>query len=86
MQLKFAIKPMLSILALVTMGAGTANAGCGEFISRGGYTVLRNSCSQTITFRWRDQGACRNGCAARVSGGSEQSVSSPQGDYRLTED
>lgn len=81
------IKNLLQFAALVlvvsTVGIGSANAGCGEFLYRGGYTVLRNSCSQTITFRWRDQGSCRTGCAARIGGESEQTVTQPSGDYRI---
>jgi hypothetical protein len=72
-----------TILTCTVAAAGTASAGCGEFLYRGGYTVLRNTCSQTITIRWRDQGSCRSGCAARISGGSEQTVTQPQGDYRI---
>ena len=74
---------LFAILACTVATAGTASAGCGEFLNRGGYTVLRNTCSQTVTIRWRDEGACRSGCAARISGGSEQTVTQPQGDYRI---
>lgn len=77
----------LKVLALFTLisvsSFEAANAACGEFIDRGGYTVLRNGCSRNLTIRWRDQGACRSGCAARVSGGSEQTVTSPQGSYSI---
>ena len=74
---------LFAILSCTVTTVDTASAGCGEFLSRGGYTVLRNTCSQTVTIRWRDEGACRSGCAARISGGSEQTVTQPQGDYRI---
>jgi hypothetical protein len=83
MNLKNLLKSAAFILAISTVGAENANAGCGEFYDHGGYTVIRNTCGRTITFRWRDQGSCSGGCAARISGGSEQTVTSPRGSYHI---
>lgn len=84
MKLRTLLQSAAFVCAVSTICTGSANAGCGEFLYRGGYTVLRNSCGNTITFRWRDQGSCSSGCAARISGGSEQTVTQPRGDYRIT--
>ena len=79
---------ILATLFLVALfglfGVIPANSTCGRFIDRGGYTVLRNFCSQTVTIRWRDQGHCRTGCAATVGAGREQTVTSPRGSWTIT--
>jgi hypothetical protein len=66
--------------------SSNAMADCIAFFDRGGYWVARNSCSSTVTVRWTDEGACRTGCAARVGGQREQTITAPRGRYRWREE
>ena len=58
---------VLVALGLFGVGGSEARASCTQFLNMGGYWAIQNHCGRTMFVRWTDQGACRNGCAARVA-------------------
>ncbi|CAH1688951.1 exported hypothetical protein [Hyphomicrobiales bacterium] len=74
----------MTLSALLVLSA-EAQARCIYFYNRGGYSVAQNHCSRTVTIRWTDSNRCSSGCAARLGGGSEQTVMAPEGQYSYRE-
>lgn len=75
---------LMAISAQLGLSA-EAQARCIFFFDRGGYSVAQNNCARTVTIHWTDSYQCRSGCAARVAGGSQQTVHPPQGQYSYRE-
>lgn len=73
------------VLSALLALAAEAQARCIHFYNRGGYSVAQNHCSRTVTIHWTDSNRCSTGCAARLGGGSEQTVMAPQGQYTYRE-
>jgi hypothetical protein len=68
-----------ALALLAVLAYAQAQNNCASFQP----PYLYNYCGQTIGVRWVDQGRCRNGCIAYVSGNARQTVGGLDGQYRF---
>ena len=81
-----AVKNLLLTASLLFVAFSSSAQACANFLDRGGYWVIENTCGRTITVRWTDQGSCSSRCAARIGSYSSQTISAPRGRLSYDED
>ena len=80
------LKSAVLAAGIVLAAVDIAEAGCAQIAGTNAMgTTQRNGCSYDLVIRWIDQGYCRGGCVATVSGGGSALTLAVQGGARVWE-